>query len=411
MKNEEKAFEFYSKATKAGHTNAQLNHGNCYLNGRGITKYQEKVFELHSKAAKMGSLIAQVKLRTYYRNRQEITKDQEKVGSLSLQTSIGMHYRNRWGTKKNRKGTFEFYLKTAVAGNQNAQYNLGWCYQNGWGTTINLAKAVGLYLKIAEFIAHLTSATCKYILECYGITKDVKTDEYIMVLPFAEHGDLRAFLKNETTLTWEMFLHILFQIASGLRFIHESELVHGDLHPGNILVLKTNPLKVVISDLGLCRPADYSPWSSNIYGILEYLASEICKGAPHTKYSDIYSFAIISCKIISGERPLNNTNPIHVLLDVIKGKRPTIKKHTPQCIQEMIEKNWHCDPQYRSTAEKLQQIVIAARDSCNLNELVREKRLNSEEIKGAQHDATRYKSQLISNFTCSMSGKTFIYHI
>ncbi|KAG9299415.1 hypothetical protein G9A89_009367 [Geosiphon pyriformis] len=154
----------------------------------------------------------------------------------------------------------------------------------------------------SEFVAHLKCASSQHILECYGITKDIRTNEYVMVLPFAEHGDLRAFLEvNETTLTWSMFLRILLQIASGLRFIHGSKLVHGDLHPGNILVLKTDPLKVVISDLGLCRPADYDLQSGKIYGVLEYLAPEICKGSYHTKYSDIYSFAIISCEIISGE--------------------------------------------------------------------------------------------------------------
>ncbi|KAG9301791.1 hypothetical protein G9A89_003338, partial [Geosiphon pyriformis] len=203
----------------------------------------------------------------------------------------------------------------------------------------------------------------------------VTTDDFIMVLPFAEHGDLRAFLKmNENTLTWEMFLRILFQIASGLRFIHESELVHGNLHPGNILVLKTNPLKIVISDLGLCRPADYSPRPGNIYGILEYLAREICKGAPHTK-------------------PLNNTEPIYVRFDVIDGKRPIIKKHTPQCIQEMIQKNWQYDPSCRDSAEELHQTFIAAHDNCDLNQPIREKSLNSEEAQDTIPDTARYRSR------------------
>ncbi|KAG9284719.1 hypothetical protein G9A89_002604 [Geosiphon pyriformis] len=53
-----------------------------------------------------------------------------------------------------------------------------------------------------KFIAHHKNAACKYILECYGITKDVTTDGFVMVLPFGEHGNLRAFLKmNENTLT------------------------------------------------------------------------------------------------------------------------------------------------------------------------------------------------------------------
>ncbi|KAG9298331.1 hypothetical protein G9A89_002819 [Geosiphon pyriformis] len=248
------------------------------------------------------------------------------------------------------------------------------------------------YINSDEFIAHLKSASCKYILQCYGITKDATTDEFIMVLPFAEHGDLIAFLKmNENTLTWEMVLRILFQIASGLRFIHESELVHGDLHPGNILVLKSNPLKVVIADLGFCRPANYSPQSGEIYGVIQYIAPEVFNLSCHTKYSDIYSFAIISWEIISGERPWNNIkDTMHLRFEVLEGKRPIIdEKHTPQYVQEIIRKNWHQDPYCRDTAEKLQRRVIDAYDNCNLNELMTKKR-------GVTCDITSYTSRLIS---------------
>ncbi|KAG9288683.1 hypothetical protein G9A89_004302 [Geosiphon pyriformis] len=257
------------------------------------------------------------------------------------------------------------------------------------------------YINSDEFFAHLQTASCKYILECYGITKDVTTDEFIMVLPFAEHGDLKAFLKmNENTLTWELFLCILFQIASGLRSIHESELVHGDLHPGNILVLKLNPLKVVIADLGFCRPANYSPQSGGIFGVVRYLAPEICNMSPHTKYSDIYSCAIISWEIISGERPWNHiVNPKHIQLYTILGERLPIQKHAPQCIQDLMEKNWDDKPHCRDSAEELQQRVIAARDNCNLNESIGRKRLNYKRIQGAKRD----KSQKILSTTISQN--------
>ncbi|KAG9291027.1 hypothetical protein G9A89_012899 [Geosiphon pyriformis] len=58
---------------------------------------------------------------------------------------------------------------------------------------------------------------------------------------------------DETTLTWGMFLDILFQIAG-----------------------------VVIYDLGLCRSA-YSPQPGEIFCVIRYLATEICNLSPHTK--------------------------------------------------------------------------------------------------------------------------------
>ncbi|KAG9297182.1 hypothetical protein G9A89_019463 [Geosiphon pyriformis] len=120
------------------------------------------------------------------------------------------------------------------------------------------------YINSDEFIARFKNAT---------------TDEFVIVLPFAEYGDLSAFLKmNESTLTWEMVLRILLQIA---------KLVHGDLHPGNILVLKSSPLKVVIADFGFCRPTNSSE-PGGISGIVQYLGPEICNSSGHTTHTQRY---------------------------------------------------------------------------------------------------------------------------
>ncbi|KAG9301731.1 hypothetical protein G9A89_003276 [Geosiphon pyriformis] len=413
-KNEEKTFELYSKAAEAGHFECTIH--SCTLN----EKNEEKAFELYSKAAEAGSLIAQVNLLEYYRNRLETTKDLEKVGNPIDQDYLKhfiLQFQNR-GFKypNNLKGEFSDFeaffdqlsdeFKCFKCGNlgiiingspicpfcdtDNSDDNVFeaglpkylecysalkdpvWCnsceslrFLNIWGTWNSGNNNIDQYIVYTQ----RNSENCRGCLEWIS-PKDIIHLDQVGAGGFGivKEGtrEPQSFLKsNEDIFTWDMFHRILFQITGGLRFMHESELLHGDLNPGNILVLKTNPLNIVISDLGLCRPADDAPQSGNTYGVLEYLAPEICKGGSHTKESVLQS-----------------------------------KKHTPQCIQEMIEKNWHCDPQYSSTAEELQQRVIAARDNCNLNELVR-----------AQHDATRYKSQLISNFTCSMSGKTFIYHI
>ncbi|KAG9299416.1 hypothetical protein G9A89_009368 [Geosiphon pyriformis] len=65
----------------------------------------------------------------------------------------------------------------------------------------------------------------------------------------------------------------------------------------------------------------------------------------------------------------------------------------------MIEKNWQYDPYCRDSAEQLQQKVIAARKNCNLNEPIRQKKLNFEEIQDATHNTARYKAQSTWNIT------------
>ncbi|EXX78454.1 hypothetical protein RirG_014920 [Rhizophagus irregularis DAOM 197198w] len=49
------------------------------------------------------------------------------------------------------------------------------------------------------------------------------------------------------------------------------ELIHQDLHIRNLLKLKYN---TVITDMGLCKPADYNTSENNVYGILPYVAPE-----------------------------------------------------------------------------------------------------------------------------------------
>src|SRR5437868_3417319 len=93
-------------------------------------------------------------------------------------------------------------------------------------------------------------------------------------------------------LNWGEKIQILFHIAAGINQIHKKELIHRDLHIGNILCF---PRKTYITDLGLCKPADYndSLEQTNTYGVLPYIAPEILRGQNYTKAADIYSFGII----------------------------------------------------------------------------------------------------------------------
>ncbi|RIA85136.1 kinase-like domain-containing protein, partial [Glomus cerebriforme] len=99
-------------------------------------------------------------------------------------------------------------------------------------------------------------------------------------------------------LNWKDKIRYLRFIASGLEHIHDNELIHRDLHIGNIL----HDGYIYITDMGLCKPADYnaSENTKNVYGILPYIAPEILRGQNYTKAADIYSFGIIMYEVISG---------------------------------------------------------------------------------------------------------------
>src|SRR5687768_5922455 len=93
------------------------------------------------------------------------------------------------------------------------------------------------------------------IVTCYGITQDPKTNNFMIIMHYAENGSLRHSLNNNfNSLNWNHKLNIFRQIARGLNGIHDNKLIHHDFHCGNILI--NSGIFAYITDLGLCQPAN-----------------------------------------------------------------------------------------------------------------------------------------------------------
>src|SRR5437899_8765146 len=90
--------------------------------------------------------------------------------------------------------------------------------------------------------------------QCHGITKFPNNNNYAMVLDYAPEGNLRNYLKkNHPNLTLKDRILLLCHLCGSLDDIHFYNLVHCDLHSGNILVQGGT---CSITDLGLCGPVD-----------------------------------------------------------------------------------------------------------------------------------------------------------
>ena len=111
-------------------------------------------------------------------------------------------------------------------------------------------------------------------LKCYGISKDDSGD-YILVLEYASMGSLRQNLRSVAQMKWKDKLTLLHCIASDLQIIHSQELIHRDLHSGNIL--QDHLHSAYIADLGLSISANIALNSEGrgIYGMLPYVAPEV----------------------------------------------------------------------------------------------------------------------------------------
>ncbi|GBC40615.1 kinase-like domain-containing protein [Rhizophagus irregularis DAOM 181602=DAOM 197198] len=238
-------------------------------------------------------------------------------------------------------------------------YKANWLYDNNDNEVIlklhnNLSENLDEFLN--EWKYHEYCLSSYDIIYYYGFTKDPETLKYMMVIDYANKGNLRGNLARIIKSNWNQKLYILFEIISGLNDIHKQKLVHCDFHDGNIL--NHNESKIYISDLGLCKPVESFLKKYNIYGVIPFMAPEVLRGKSYTSASDIYSFSMIMWEFTSGVPPFNNrAHDIQLSLSICKGERPEIIENTPQCYVELMKKCWDENPLKRPSSEEVLNII------------------------------------------------------
>ena len=183
-----------------------------------------------------------------------------------------------------------------------------------------------------------------------------------LVMEYMEGGNLTKVIYKNKNLSLYFKIYCLFQICDGLKFLHDKQIIHGDLKSLNIL-LDTKYEKgenfptLKLTDFGLSGiKEDICPGETP-----GFAAPELYKGnRKRTIKSDIYSFGVVIYEIFKGQSPnenriINDKNIYYPLPDISKEKWPKeIKKLILDCCKENSEE--------RPTTEK---IKIALSEYCN----------------------------------------------
>ncbi|PKY27096.1 hypothetical protein RhiirB3_528991 [Rhizophagus irregularis] len=196
----------------------------------------------------------------------------------------------------------------------------------------------------------------EHIIKYYGITQDHNTKDHMIIMQYADGGDLHKYLQNNfKNITWEDKLTILLEISRGVDCIHNENFIHRDLHSGNILLVNG---KWHIGDLGLSRPANVTSSNDKIYGVIPYVAPEIFNGNKISKESDIYSFGIIMWELTAGCRPFAGIDfDTDLIYKIIDGKRPEITDDTPKCFADLMKKCWESDSSKRPHIKEIRKTI------------------------------------------------------
>ncbi|GBC03162.1 hypothetical protein RclHR1_00500010 [Rhizophagus clarus] len=181
-----------------------------------------------------------------------------------------------------------------------------------------------------------------------GISKD--DFSYIMVLEYANEGDLRDYLKEKFgSLQWENKIRMALDITCGLDCLHSEKIIHRDLHSKNILV---NNGRLVIADFGLSKRLTEVTSNSvaNTKGLIPYIEPQCLKNIYYVKdeKSDIYSLGVLLWEITSGHPPFHNIEDRDVFIHIVnKNARENPIKDTPLEYSQLYQKCWNDDPKER----------------------------------------------------------------
>ncbi|KAG2739579.1 kinase-like protein [Suillus brevipes Sb2] len=218
-----------------------------------------------------------------------------------------------------------------------------------------------------------------HILPLYG-TVDGFDVVPALVCPWMEKGSLHQYLKTmwcEELPPPEMhclFL-LLFQVVSGLQYLHSKGVIHGDLMPSNVLINENG--KAVLADFGLSRlPADHetSFSASQNSGAIRWAAPEIIPlntKKPNedvdkpNKTSDIHSFGCIMMQVLSGCPPYFDMKCETVVV-VAKSKRILPTRPTLPAIADdywrYMEQCWSTNAKMRPSVDDVLDYITAEHD-------------------------------------------------
>ncbi|KAL0570220.1 hypothetical protein V5O48_011742 [Marasmius crinis-equi] len=186
---------------------------------------------------------------------------------------------------------------------------------------------------------------------------DNNREDVCLVSPYMTNGNLAQFLRKADPSQVDVPA-LVFDVASGLEYLHNEDVVHGDLKDLNILL--TGAYRACICDFGLSRFGVTLGLPPSTYrgGTLGYMAPEVIYGGLSVKESDIYSIGTLCFTILRKVYDLPN--------DVPRGggahPRPINLPEDTDYLWSLVQDCWMQERSARPTAEDIVRRVTAVND-------------------------------------------------
>lgn len=140
--------------------------------------------------------------------------------------------------------------------------------------------------------------------------------EYI-VMEMIDGITLKQYMQRRGALTWAEVLHFSLQITKALGHAHSRGIIHRDIKPQNIMILRDGTAKV--ADFGIARlqSAGDMTVTRDAIGSVHYISPEQAKGETVDSRADIYSFGVVMYEMLTGRLPFEGDSPVSVAIQHI----------------------------------------------------------------------------------------------
>lgn len=185
------------------------------------------------------------------------------------------------------------------------------------------------------------------IVSIYDVGEDY--DLTYMAMEFLEGDSLEKYCNKGSLLPVTRVLDIIAETADALEYAHNNGVIHRDIKPGNMMLLKNGKTKV--TDFGIAKSISASKTRTGIIlGTPNYMSPEQIIGRQVDARSDIFSLGVVFFQLVTGELPFKGENLNNLFYQITQQRHPSPSKINPRVIkpcEQIIDKTLAKNPDHR----------------------------------------------------------------